>query len=984
MARKWHLFHNAMGSILKGFGCWLRKNCQGYLILFLLSIFLTTGLTPVLSQVPVKNPQQLVQQGEADYRAGDFVSAINYLEEAVQLFETQSDWQNLAITLTNLARLQLSLGQPELALENWQKATNISEQKLNDQQGIIRNQIYQAQALQQLGFYNRACDLLQSALELDSNSCEDLTILTLEPKIEIGSSLQINGWRSLGNVLRLLGKLEESELVLQTVAQSSLDTNPAATRISLGNTLRARGNIIRDRQSAPKYDYLPWRCEVIEPQSGNLPQEARNFYQQAQEQYSQGITLSPPGNTRISAQLNLLDLILDTASSNSKKLTLVNNLLSEIDLSNLPLSKATIYAQINFAKSQACLAERQNSSPDWQKIKQILIEAKQNAQSIPDNYLESYALGNLAGLYEYRAWWLEREGISYSLPPKSPNPSKSPLKGETIRSLSTPLYPPYRGEDRGIVFFILERVRERWGLVTVSPTPLPKGGSRGDRKARGASYSLLDKKSPNWCQTAQDCRQEAIKLTSNALLLAQPDRTPQIAYQWQWQLGRLWATQGNREQAIAFYEAASKTLESVRSDLITLDSDVQFSFRDDVEPLYRQLIDLLLTTKGTSETDAQDFPTQALEIIDFLRLSELENFLQCSLAPELQVETVVGEIDPQAAFIYPLILSDRLEIIFKLPQQPLAHRATFIQHTEVEATVKKLQNYLRQSRFTEEVKQEAQKLYQWIIRPIEQDLEALRQSGQVNTLVFVLDDTLRDIPLSVLYNQQEYLVEKYALAVIPNRQLFDPRPRQKQLKVLTAGVSEGQIVDGIEFAALPYVPSELADIQQLADVSTEPILNQTFTEGKLEQQIDSATFSIVHIATHGEFNSDPDETYVLVWGKRVKVRDLDQILQINNPDSLQVIELLILSACETAQGNRRAALGLAGVAAQARVRTTLASLWKVNDLATAEFMTKFYEALRDGATVAQALQQTQIYFLSDPDWRRPYFWAPFVIIGNWL
>ncbi len=688
--------------------------------------------------------------------------------------------------------------------------------------------------------------------------------------------------------------------------------------LSLGNTLRARGNIIRDRQASPKYDYIPWRCEVIEPASSNLSQEAWDFYQQAQEKYLQAVAAgvlsanaqSAPGTTRISAQLNLFNLLLETAPTDRQQLTIANKLLSEIDLSNLPISKAAVYAQINFAKSKACLTGLQNSAPDWQTLRQMLDRAYNNAQSIPDENLSSYALGNLGGLYEYRAWWLD--------------------KGDGI-----------------------EKEQNQF------PTQ-------------------------NWCQQAQDCRQEAIKLTSTALSLAQPAQVPQIAYQWQWQLGRLWSAEGDRQKAIATYQEASKTLESVRSDLLTIDSDVQFSFRDFVEPLYRQLIDLLLTTEDSSKLNSQDFPAQALKVIDFLRLSELENFLQCSLAPALQVETVVGEIDPQAAFIYPLILSDRLELIFKLPQQPLAHRAISIQHTEVEETVQKLQRYLRQSRFTEEVKQEAQKLYQWIIQPIEQNLEKLRQSGQVSTLVFVLDDTLRNIPISVLYNQGEYLVEKYALAVIPNRQLFDPRPRQKQLKVLTAGVSEGQIVDGIEFAALPYVPSELADIQQLTGATTEPLLNQTFTEGKLEQQIDSAAFSIVHIATHGEFSSDPDETYILVWGKRVKVRDFDQILQISNPDTPQVIELLILSACETAQGNRRAALGLAGVAAQARVRTTLASLWKVNDLATAEFMTKFYEALRDGATVAQALQQTQLYFLSDLDLHRPYFWAPFVIVGNWL
>ena len=944
MARKWHSFYDAVGSLLdfwqklgqrvkgkgkrnrktiyptnfnkfagtygtsllKRYSFYLRKNCQKYLVLFLLSIFLIAGITPVRSQVSANNPRQLVQQGEANYRAGELVSAVNYLEKAVKLFETREDWQNLSITLTNLGRLQLSLGKAELALASWQKATKISQQ-LNDKSAIVRNRIDQAEALQQLGLYDRACDSLQSALELDSNSCGDTTTQTLENKIENVSPLQITGWRSLGNVLRLLGKLEESELVLETVAKSSFDTNPAVTKTNLGNTLRTRGNLIRDRQASPKYDYLPWRCDISEISYRNLPQEAENFYQQARQEYSKAIALSRSENTKISAQLNLLDLILERTDRTFPQSTLANNLIAQIDLANLPINKANVYAKIKLAKSRACLNKLQNSSPDWQKIEQTLINAQQNAQAIANPSLESYALGNLGGFYEYRAWWLD---------------------------------------------------------------------SRDRRQAKVKSLQV--------CKTAQDCRKKAIALTFNALLLAQPDKSPQIAYQWQWQLGRLWAREGKKMRAISNYQQASQTLESVRSDLINLNSDVQFSFRDRIEPLYRQLIDLLLVAEDNPPTDTEDLTAQALKVIDFLRLSELENFLQCSLAPQLQLETVVGEIDPQAAFIYPLILADRLEIIYKLPQQPLAHRAVSIQSTEVDATVSKLQSYLRQSRFTEEVKQEAQKVYQWIIAPIEPELEQLRQSDRVNTLVFILDDTLRDIPISVLYNQGKYLIEDYALAVIPNRQLFDARPRQPQMNVLTAGVSEAQTVDGREFSALPYVSDELADIQQLTKTTSKLLLNQAFTEQKLEQQIDSAAFPIVHLATHGEFNSDPNETYILAWGKRVKIRDFDRLLQIDNPDSSQAIELLILSACETAQGDRRSALGLAGIAAQARVRTTLASLWKVDDRATAEFMTEFYKNLSSGTTVAQALQQTQLHFLNDPDLRRPYYWATFVIVGNWL
>ena len=439
MARKWHLFYTAVGSILEGFRSWLGENrgLKRYLILFVLSIFLSTGVTPVLSQILPDNARQLVQQAEANYRAGEFVSAANYLEEAIQLFQAQENWPNLAITLTNLGRLQLSLGKPELALENWQKATTISEQQLSDRLGRIRNQIYQAEALQQLGLFSRACVMLLSALELETNSCEDLTLQTLEAKSQLlpqqGDALQISGWRSLGNVLRLLGKLEESELVLQAVAQSSSDTNPAATRLSLGNTLRARGNIIRDRLASPQYDYMPWRCEVIEPASLNLPERARDFYDQAQQQYSQALAPSAPKTTRISAQLNLVNLLLETASgdrlrrafSGRQQLATANQLLSEIDLSNLPISKAAIYAQINLAKSKACLAALTNNSPDWQMIRQMLDQAYDHAKSIPDEHLESYALGNLGGLYEYRAWWLEKVNSEFGEVRPAPLRSRS-------------------------------------------------------------------------------------------------------------------------------------------------------------------------------------------------------------------------------------------------------------------------------------------------------------------------------------------------------------------------------------------------------------------------------------------------------------------------------------------------------------------------------------------------------------------------------
>ena len=218
---------------------------------------------------------------------------------------------------------------------------------------------------------------------------------------------------------------------------------------------------------------------------------------------------------------------------------------------------------------------------------------------------------------------------------------------------------------------------------------------------------------------------------------------------------------------------------------------------------------------------------------------------------------MVTEIDPTAAFIAPIILKDRLEIIFKFPQQPLGHRALDLTQTEVESTINRLQNNLIRPDRTEEVQADAQKLYDWLIKPLETELERLSKNDQVKTLVFVLDGSLRNIPMSVLYNQGQYLIEQYGVAVIPSRQLFDAGVRQSSFKVLSAGVSEAQTVAGIEFSELPYVPKELNRIQQITHSVEDSLLNQTFTRETLSQQIDSAAFPVVHLATHGEFSSEP-------------------------------------------------------------------------------------------------------------------------------
>ena len=255
---------------------------------------------------------------------------------------------------------------------------------------------------------------------------------------------------------------------------------------------------------------------------------------------------------------------------------------------------------------------------------------------------------------------------------------------------------------------------------------------------------------------------------------------------------------------------------------------------------------------------------------------------------------------------------------------------------------------------------------------------------EVKTLVFVLDGALRNIPMAVLYDdrQKQYLIEKYAIALTPGLQLLDPKPLQRELYALTAGVSERRQIAGREFAPLENVRLELKQIESEIPRSKE-LFNQTFTKENLQAQINSATYSVVHLATHGEISSDAEETFILTWKELLKVKDFDRLLRMDSQNQSKAIELLVLSACQTAVGDKRAALGLAGIAVRAGARSTLATLWSVDDRSTAEIMSRFYQELeKTTVTKAEALRRAQLALLAH--YELPYFWAPYILVGNWL
>ncbi len=257
---------------------------------------------------------------------------------------------------------------------------------------------------------------------------------------------------------------------------------------------------------------------------------------------------------------------------------------------------------------------------------------------------------------------------------------------------------------------------------------------------------------------------DAQNLSKKALFIAQSIDASDITYQWQWQLGRLLKQQLDIKGAIAYYSEAFKTLQSLRNDLVSINPDIQFSFRESVEPVYRELVELLLQSQNSSAPNQdQDNLNQARFVIESLQLAELDNFFRSACLDAKQgIDSLVDKKEIAAAVIYPIILPDRLEVILKLPNQGLRHYRTLIAQDKIEGIVENLREYLGDVTRTSQVKQESQQIYDWLIRPAEIELA---KSG-IKTLVFVLDGSLRNVPMGVLYDkqQQKYLVQKYAIA----------------------------------------------------------------------------------------------------------------------------------------------------------------------------------------------------------------------------
>lgn len=467
--------------------------------------------------------------------------------------------------------------------------------------------------------------------------------------------------------------------------------------------------------------------------------------------------------------------------------------------------------------------------------------------------------------------------------------------------------------------------------------------------------ALFSQRDGNLTQAISD-----LNLAHSASLSIQ---SPELSYRWEHSLGKLYAQQHDLPKAKNYYAASIDSIKRIKDGSLPLKQEVQYNYFDKVEPIYREYLALLLSEKEP------DFKA-IIYTNENLQLGEIENYLQCGRIKTISLFDLPQSQRPENT-VYLIRSKDHYVVILRSKDGSIKTHSVLL--SALNENVIMLRKLLSDARLKdtplEILKSQFGTLYTSILKPLEQWLP------KDGTIVFVVDSKLQNIPWAALYDGHQFLIERYSVALSSGTQIKPPQQlTPKQMRVIAAGISER--TQNSSFSSLPGVLDELNNVKKLFP-SSKVLLDAKFTQSSLERH--GLDFPIVHLASHGKFSSNPNNTYILDWNGKIL---LNQIERLVKERTFVPIELLVLSACETAKGDSRATLGIAGTAIKAGARSTLATLWNTEDNVTPKLMYDFYSAIQDGKTKAEALREAQINVINDKG--KLSNWANFVLFGSWL
>lgn len=396
-----------------------------------------------------------------------------------------------------------------------------------------------------------------------------------------------------------------------------------------------------------------------------------------------------------------------------------------------------------------------------------------------------------------------------------------------------------------------------------------------------------------------------------------------------------------------------------------------------------------------------------------------------------QKAQAIVESQPGTLLVYPLVLEDRIWLLWASKGGILnSVEVTDVNQTELATTVAKFRKLL-QNRLSslDELQATGKQLYDWLLKPLERELKA----NDIHNLVFALDRSTRYIPMAALFDGNQYLIENYTVSTVLSANLTDTQPRvpidrrfaslysasitnladASDPTVLAMGVSDA--VGG--FRPLPNVPPELDAIVRHSSGEGQGIfpgqefLNQAFTFFTLRDNLPE--HQLLHIATHSKFvPGRANQSFLLLGtGEQLAIPEIENWLNLRN------IDLVVLSACETALGgpglDGREISGVGYYFLKSGAKTVVASLWNVDDYSTRLLMEQFYKNLAKGTpqspiSKAEAMRDAQLMLLRGEDTplpttetsdrdrenssstaqnsslRHPFYWAPFILMGRGL
>jgi filamentous hemagglutinin family protein len=477
---------------------------------------------------------------------------------------------------------------------------------------------------------------------------------------------------------------------------------------------------------------------------------------------------------------------------------------------------------------------------------------------------------------------------------------------------------------------------------------------------------------------------EALLLTRRALSKAEAAQAPDSIYRWHWQEAQLLRKQGKLKQAIDAYRRSITIIEASQQASLARYDSVDNYFQELVAPVYMELVDTLLEmhSRTSDHSAGQQLLLQARATVEQFKSAELKNYFrdECVLKFAAQQQSL-DNISDATAVIYPIVFPERLELLLSLPDQAVSGQKRLHRYSvpgdsaelahKVRQFRQQLENISKQSRFLPV----SQWLYSHLIEPYQNAL----YENPIDTIVFVPTGPLHMLPLAALHDGNDFIIRNFAVATTSGMSLTNPEPLAiHNSHILLSGVSEA-IND---FPALDSVPGELNSIKTL--FGGDVLLNKDFTVANFEEKVRDNDYSIIHIASHAQFTGQAGGSFLQAYDKPMYMDDLNHALSTTKYRD-RALELLVLSACETASGDERSALGLAGVGVKAGARSALGSLWSIGDESTAELIENFYHQLSSNKlSKAQALRLAQLSLLDKKQFAHPFHWSAFLLIDNWL